>query len=217
MKKILFIALSLFCIFFAAGCNGNTVASTSTNAPAASSSKNNNNTPGASKTAQPQTEKNAQTSASSAQISMDEAKKIALENAGVQETDAVYVNAKLDYDDGKTTYDVEFYCGNTQYDYEIYAFTGAVLSYDHDIENDPAASAFSSGEVKIDLDAAKAAALKQAGLSAEDVTMKEAKLEYDDGKAVYQIEFFHAQTEYDYKIDANNATVLEFDTESIYD
>ena len=47
--------------------------------------------------------------------------------------------------------------------------------------------------------------------------MKEAKLEYDDGKAVYQIEFFHAQTEYDYKIDANNATVLEFDTESIYD
>lgn len=218
MKKILFIALSIFCIFFAAGCNGNTVANTSTNTSAASSSNSDDDTPDVSKTAQSQTEKNTQASTSnSTQISTDEAKKIALENAGVQESDAVYVNAKLDYDDGKAVYDVEFYSGSTEYDYEIDASTGAVLSYDHDIENSPAASASSSGEVKIDLDTAKATALKQAGLSEGNVTMKEAKLEYDDGKAVYQIEFFDTQTEYDYKIDASSGAVLEFDKESIYD
>lgn len=54
-------------------------------------------------------------------------------------------------------------------------------------------------------------------MSEGNVTMKEAKLEYDDGKAVYQIEFFDTQTEYDYKIDASSGAVLEFDKESIYD
>ena len=39
---------------------------------------------------------------------------------------------RLDWDDGRTEYEVEFYAGNTEYDYSIDATTGAIRSYDHD-------------------------------------------------------------------------------------
>ena len=46
--------------------------------------------------------------------------------------DAIFVKAGLDWDDGRTEYEVEFYAGNTEYDYSIDATTGAIRSYDHD-------------------------------------------------------------------------------------
>ena len=40
--------------------------------------------------------------------------------------DAIFVKAGLDWDDGRTEYEVEFYAGNTEYDYSIDATTGAI-------------------------------------------------------------------------------------------
>lgn len=61
-------------------------------------------------------------------ISLDEAKQAALENAGVSESQAVYKKAKLDYEDGAPVYELEFLAGDREYEYEIDAVTGAVLS-----------------------------------------------------------------------------------------
>ena len=38
------------------------------------------------------------------------------------------MQVKLDRDDGQLVYDVEFYAGNTEYDYEINATTGKIIS-----------------------------------------------------------------------------------------
>ena len=62
---------------------------------------------------------------------------------------------------------------------------------------------------EISLNGAKAAALKDAGLSESDVTFKKARLDYDHGTPVYDIEFYTSDTEYEYEIDASGGTVLE--------
>ena len=79
-----------------------------------------------------------------------------------------------------------------------------------DAENQPAANGISTTQPQEDfLDIAKAAALKDAGLSESDVTFKKTELDHSHGTQVYDIEFYTSDTKYDYEIDASNGTVLE--------
>lgn len=68
-------------------------------------------------------------------ITLEEAKAAALNAAGLSESDVTFTKAKLDYDDGILVYDIEFRYGTTEYEYEINAATGAVVSYDVDIDD----------------------------------------------------------------------------------
>ena len=147
--------------------------------------------------------------APSASITPDEAKQAALDHAQLTAEQVVFTQAKLDYDDGRAVYDIEFYSGNKEYDYEIDAASGKVLEFDYDIENFD----ISSVQVKLSLDEAKAVALKNAKLSENDVVFTKAKLDYDDGRAVYDIEFYSGNKEYDYEIDANTGKILDRDIE----
>ena len=147
--------------------------------------------------------------APSASITPDEAKQAALDHAQLTAEQVIFTQAKLDYDDGRAVYDIEFYSGNKEYDYEIDANSGKVLEFDYDIENFD----ISSVQVKLSLDEAKAVALKNAKLSENDVVFTKAKLDYDDGRAVYDIEFYSGNKEYDYEIDANTGKILDRDIE----
>ena len=147
--------------------------------------------------------------APSASITPDEAKQAALDHAQLTAEQVVFTQAKLDYDDGRAVYDIEFYSGNKEYDYEIDANSGKVLEFDYDIENFD----ISSVQVKLSLDEAKAVALKNAKLSENDAVFTKAKLDYDDGRAVYDIEFYSGNKEYDYEIDANTGKILDRDIE----
>lgn len=73
-----------------------------------------------------------------ADITKAQAEEIALKDAGCAVSDTVYLRSKVDYDDGRAEYDVEFAVENadgshTEYDYEISA-DGIILSKDADIE-----------------------------------------------------------------------------------
>lgn len=65
----------------------------------------------------------------------------------------------------------------------------------------------------IPVDRAKEAALKHAGLAAKDVTFTETKLETEDRRQVYSIEFYSASTEYEYSIDALTGGIIESSSE----
>ena len=65
-------------------------------------------------------------------ISADRAKEIALNHAGVTKDQATGMKVEKDFDDGVTKYEVEFYYNNAEYDYEIDANSGNILSYDRD-------------------------------------------------------------------------------------
>lgn len=61
-------------------------------------------------------------------IGEDAAKTIALTDAGISESDIIYINVSMEYDDGRPEhYEVEFTTGNYEYEYEIDLYSGAIL------------------------------------------------------------------------------------------
>ena len=110
--------------------NSSSSSSSSQNSGQSSSSQN-------SSSSQTQAPAQTQTTTSSAQqISADEAKSIALADAGVTAADVRDLKAELDTDDAVVHYDVDFKVGNTEHDYDIDAHTGAIISHKSEIDND---------------------------------------------------------------------------------
>ncbi len=190
-------------------------------------------------------------------ITKAEAKIVALKDAGLSEAEASALRTRLEFDDGRFQYEVDFYNNGTEYEYLIQAKNGEIIARDidgngngyndmqdignqfaadgnssvqpqKDTENQPAANGISTAQPQKDaenqpaangnstalpqedfLDIAKAAALKDAGLSESDVTFKKTELDNSHGTQVYDIEFYTSDTKYDYEIDASNGTVLE--------
>lgn len=67
---------------------------------------------------------------SSKYIGVDKAKSITLKDAGVSASSVTFTKAKLDRDDGVVVYEIEFYSGDTEYEYEINATSGAIRERD---------------------------------------------------------------------------------------
>ena len=137
------------------------------------------------------------------------AKSKALAHAGLQSSQVTFVRCTLDRDDGRMVYDVEFYTTDyKEYDYEIDAITGAILSYDYDADHyNPPSTGSYIGET-----AAKNKALAHAGLQSSQVTFVRCTLDRDDGRMVYDVEFYTTDyKEYDYEIDAITGAVLSYD------
>ena len=57
------------------------------------------------------------------------AKEIALQDAGVSESDISRFQSSKDRDDGKTLYEIQFASDDTEYEYEINAKDGEILNY----------------------------------------------------------------------------------------
>ena len=140
-------------------------------------------------TAQPNTNQTA------GEITVEEAKTIALEHAGVKAADATFIQAKRDYDNGRSVYEIEFVVasgkGYLEYDYDIAMADCSIVSFDYDIEGyaapvtaQPAATQ-ATGSITVE--EAKTIALNHAGLTADAVTFVKAKQDYDDGRLVYEI------------------------------
>lgn len=80
-----------------------------------------------------------------------------------------------------------------------------------------AASAFAAPANLISEEEAKSIALEHAGLSADDVFFTKSKLDYDDGRYEYEIEFNQGyEKEYDYTIDAQSGRIVDFDYDYEY-
>lgn len=63
-------------------------------------------------------------------ITANDAKEAALKHAGLDEAQVTDVDIDLDRDNGKLIYEVDFNSGDTEYDYDIDAETGEVISAD---------------------------------------------------------------------------------------
>lgn len=75
---------------------------------------------------------NSGTEASKNEITQDEAKRIAFDDAGVEENDVTSLRIRRETDDGVGEYEVEFYVANKEYEYEIDVTTGEIRSKDID-------------------------------------------------------------------------------------
>ena len=75
------------------------------------------------------------TSQPQAKITADKAKEIALSHAEITASDAAFIKAELDYDDGRLIYDIEFVAKNIEYEYEIDADSGKIIDFDKEIDD----------------------------------------------------------------------------------
>lgn len=173
---------------------------------------------------------------SSSIISVAKAKKIALNHAGVKAKNAKFTKVKLERDDGRTKYDVEFYSNSIEYNYDISATSGKILDFEREYERSPTNK--NKGTVKnnnkstgfanktsnkvtnnkssssiISADKAKKIALNHAGVNANNVTFIKAELDRDDGIIKYEVEFLSNNIDFDYEINASNGKIINFEKE----
>lgn len=163
-------------------------------------------------------------SAVSAALSLEEAKTLALKDAGVTEAQATFTRERLDYDDGLALYELKFYTESARWEYDIDASTGRIVSKEEKAISAPGGNIAGSSDntastqaadesAYIGIEAAKALALEHAGVSEKDSLFSKAKLEREDGRMVYELEFYSNNIEYDYEIDALSGTILDFDSD----
>ena len=169
-------------------------------------------------------------------IGIDAAKAVALESAGVAEDDAVFSTAGLDKRNGMDYYAVDFTAGGQSYEYDIDAVTGVVIDSssgggtaeppaagdDDGTASAPAAASPSpsagqttggqAAATAVTEEQARETALSHAGLTADQVTFVRSKLDRDDGRLMYDVEFYTSDyKEYDYEIDASTGEILSYD------
>lgn len=151
-------------------------------------------------------------------IGAEAAKNMATTDAQVQASDAVFTQASLSEKNGTMYYDIEFTAGDMDYTYAIDALTGAVIESNSSAvqAGDTSSTTTQTGGAQggsIDEAAAKQIALDHAGVSEGDTAFLMSKADYDDGVAVYDVEFYVASTntEYDYEIDAATGEIRSYD------
>ena len=160
----------------------------------------------------------------------------ALADAGVSSSEVTITKQKLEKENGRQYYDIEFFSGEYEYDYEIDAITGAVTGVNiealFDKPSEPLATSGAAAagdgqpgisqpqqpaqngqESRIDLETAKTAALSDAGVDAADAVFTKSKLDWDDGVQVYEIEFHTLEAKYEYEINAGMGTIMNREKE----
>lgn len=144
-------------------------------------------------------------------IGETKAKEAALNHAGVTADQITDYDWELDTTHGTVVYEISFDVGSTEYDYDIDAATGQLVHWEKETDDDVPASATSTASTTagyIGESAAREAALRHAGLTADGVTDLRVSLETDDGIAHYDVEFRCNGAEAEYEINAVTGEVI---------
>ena len=111
-------------------------------------------------------------------------------------------------DDGIQKWEIEFTSGGKEYDFDIDVNTGAIISYDNEIDDD----VIPQGDY-ISGDAAKDIALKHAGIAEADCVELKVELDGDENPVHYDVGFKSNGMEYDYEINATTGDILKSEVE----
>ena len=183
-------------------------------------------------------------------IGKDAALEVALEDAGVNESDTTRLKVSEDRDDGRTIFEIQFDADGREYDYEVQASDGKILSADVELLTNGVQNTADSGtqnntdaqgqqnsngsnnttgtdnanagtgsnnnqtaDTAISLEEAAAIALERVpGATDSDIRIE---LDSDDGVYKYEGDIIYGQKEYDFEIDANTGTILEWSEERV--
>lgn len=72
------------------------------------------------------------TAPATTELTAAEAEAIALKHAGLTADQVTRMRTEYEIDDGVPQYDVQFYRDGVEYEFEIHAKTGAIISFDKD-------------------------------------------------------------------------------------
>ena len=150
------------------------------------------------------------TNASTGTVDEAKAQEIALAHAGVKAADATITKSKLDYDDGRQMYEIEWYANGAKYDYEIAVATGEIVNSGYEAKT---VVGTGNNATVSEATAKQTALARVSGATEKDIY--EWKLDYDDGRPEYEGKIIYGGTEYEFTIDATSGPVTEWDAESL--
>ena len=150
-------------------------------------------------------------------ISLEEAKRIALEDAGVTEADLLRFEHEMDYVLGSYLFELEFSTSTHKFEYEINATDGSIFKKDVDGKTlvKPSAPTTDTTQTAeyISAEQAEDAALGHAGVERAASVFERTQWKLSKGTAIYEVEFISNGVEYEYKINALTGAVISFEKE----
>ena len=162
-----------------------------------------------------------------AELTYEQAREIALKDAGLEGKEVTWYETQKDKDKKKkiVTWDLGFFLDDTEYEYEINMATGEIVEKSNEkmdaqekAENEQQALTLDSilkdnADYPVTADQALDIALKDAGIDAAAAEILKNNLDNDDGIILYEVKFISGDKKYEYDIDANTGAILEKDTE----
>lgn len=156
-----------------------------------------------------QTAPSTNTNTATGAVDEAQAQEIALAHAGVKAADATITKSKLDYDDGRQVYEIEWYANGAKYDYEIAVATGEIVNSGYEAKT---VVGTGNNATVSEATAKQTALARVSGATEKDIY--EWKLDYDDGRTEYEGKIIYGGTEYEFTIDATTGAVLEWEAET---
>jgi len=143
-------------------------------------------------------------------LSVADAKAKALAHANVSDDDAAFIRVEAEIDDGRLIYDIEFRANDTEYECEIDAVSGEVLSHEIDSDKLPVVT---DGD-RLSTEEARDKALAHAGVASNNIRFLHINFDVDDGVPLYEITFIKGNTRYEYDIHALTGEILDYEAET---
>ena len=172
-----------------------------------------------------------------AYIGKEQALTIAYSHAKADSAQVKLDEIEFDTDNGIVIYEIEFKAGTTKYEYEINAITGEITNYSIELDDDNNDQNGNKDDNQdkndqddddddddVDVDDnddkkdappyigrgnAKKAAYAHSNVKVNQVKNIETDFDYDNGKAIYEIEFETSDAEYEYVIEAKTGLILK--------
>lgn len=132
----------------------------------------------------------------------------AMQYAGVSSS-AVTYDVDPELDEYPAYYEVELYTASGEFDYNVDAWTGQVLKGPANVSSITGTTTPSGTSGGISADKAKSIALADAGVSESSALGLRVKQDWDDGMAIYEVEFRCNGAEYEYDIRSADGTILK--------
>ena len=149
-------------------------------------------------------EKPTQQNGASSYIGVAKAKEIVLQKV----PGATITKIELERDDGRVAYEGEAQKGKVEYEFDIDAYTGAILSWEEEQSHHSGSGTQPAGKV-IGIKQVKAILEKKMpGAIIVDLDMDPV-----NGRLLYEGEVRKSGTEYDFEIDATTGTILKWEAE----
>ena len=166
-------------------------------------------------TPEPATESGGSSSEEGAMLTEEQAKEKALEHAGLSGEDVEFTEVKTDLEDGRQVYELEFYTDTyEEYEYEIDAYTGEVISYKSEKSGQGHGNGGGHGSGHTGLSGHEAKDLvveRVPGAVRGDI--REFGRDSDNGRDVFEGKLVYDGMEYEFKIDAQSGEFLEWEQE----
>ena len=134
-----------------------------------------------------------------ADAAIENAKEVALADAGITEDQTIGIGLSQEFDDGITQIEVDLYTTEMDYSYSIKADDGTILEKETSVPS-------KVEDLTTDTNITPAQAAETALAQVEGATSDNLRIQYefDDGMSVYEIEIIYDGTDYEIEIDANS-------------